>query len=141
MAKEIFVAASYSSKVDYESGEVFPEYRDWLEEILTNLEARNLRVFCALRADQYKINNADPAEAYNLDKKHIKQASALLALLDPTMSSGVQTEIGLALGFGKDVVLAHEPDDQLSWFNQALIRASDASEAYLPLDYDNLPFK
>ncbi len=141
MSKEIFVAASYSSQVDYGTGEVFPEYKGWLEDILDNLETHGHKVFCALRADQYKINNADPATAYMLDKKHIKQADALLALLDIKISSGVQTEIGLAIGLGKQVILAHKPEDELTWFNKALVRSGEASETYLPLDYSDLPFK
>lgn len=135
MAHEIFVAASYSSKVDYEIGEVFPEYKGWLEDILNNLEAQGYSVFCALRADQYRINAADPAAAFKLDKEKIAKADTLLALLDSKISSGVQTEIGLAIALGKTVLLAHSQEDDLTWFNQALAISGAAREVYLPLDY------
>ena len=47
-----------SSQVNYETGEVFPEYQAWLEGNLDLLENLGHTVFCALRADQYKINDS-----------------------------------------------------------------------------------
>jgi len=64
---KVFVAASYSSQVNYDTGEVFPEYKEWLEKNLSTIEGLGHTIFCALRADQYGINDADPAEAFRLD--------------------------------------------------------------------------
>ncbi len=135
---KIFVAASYSSKVNYDTGEVFTEYKEWLEDILSILEKQGHEVFCALRADQYKINDADPAEAFSLDMHHIQESDAILALLSDKVSAGVQTEIGAAITLKKRVILAHELKDELAWFNAAMVKAGTAKELILPLNEDGL---
>jgi nucleoside 2-deoxyribosyltransferase len=133
---KVFVAASYSSQVNYETGEVFPEYKDWLEKNLTVIEEFGHSVFCALRADQYKINDADPAAAFLLDVEHISEADALIALVDGKVSAGVQTEVGYAMALNKQVVIAHAPEEELAWFNKAILKAEQATEAILPLATD-----
>lgn len=130
---KIFIAASYSAMVNYDTGEVFPEYRTWLETQLNTLEAAGHTVFCALRQDNYKINNADPAAAYNMDVANIESADALLALVSEKVSAGVQTEIGYALALGKQVVLALDKDTDHLWFNKAIIEAGQATAIILPL--------
>lgn len=136
---KIFVAASYSSQVNYETGEVFPEYKEWLEGNLERLEKFGHSVFCALRADQYKINDADPAEAFSLDEYEISRANAMLALVTDRVSAGVQTEIGIAIAKRKQVVIAHLEEHPLEYFNRAIIKAGQANELILPFESD--PFK
>lgn len=133
---KIFVATTYSSQVNYDTGEVFPEYKAWLEEQLTRIERMGHTVFCALRADNYKMNDTDPAEAFSLDEGEISAADAMLAIVNDSISAGVQTEIGMAIAKGKRVVLIHEPDHKLAYFNDAIIRAGQASEAFLPIESD-----
>lgn len=133
---KIFVAASYSSKVNYETGEVVPDYRDWLESVLDTLEGFGHTVFCALRVDKYKIDSGDPAGAFNLDIRQLRSSDALIALVDDKASTGVQTEVGYALALGKMVVFAHESNSELSWFNKAIIRAGQAAERELPFSAD-----
>ena len=133
---KVFVAASYSSQVDYSSGEVYPKYKKWLEANLVLLEGFGHTVFCALRADRYRINEADPARAFQLDLKHILEADALLAFLTDRPSAGVQTEIGIAIAMKKFVALAHNPECQLAYFNQAIILAGQAQELILPFNTD-----
>ena len=91
---KIFVAASYSSKVNYDTGEVFKEYEEWLESQLTAIEDQGHAVFCALHEDGYKINDTDPASAYSLDVENIQNSDLMLALVSEKPSAGVQTEIG-----------------------------------------------
>lgn len=129
---KIFVAASYSSQVNYETGEVLPEYKEWLEGHLERIEKFGHAVFCALRADEYKINDGDPAEAFSLDEREIDGADALLAFVTDKVSAGVQTEIGMAIAKGKHVVIAHLGEHALGYFNQAIIMADQASELILP---------
>lgn len=131
---KIFVAASYSSKVDYETGKVFAPYKEWLEALLEQLEAAGHEVFCALRDDNYSINDGDPAAAFKLDTKEIQKCDALLALLNGTVSAGVQTEIGFALALGKKVFLAHEAEDNLAYINNAMVKAGLVTEILLPID-------
>ena len=135
---KIFVATSYSSKVNYETGEVFPEYKEWLENILVELEKQGHTVFCALRADQYKINDSDPAAAFSLDMKHIKESDVILALLNEKVSAGVQTEIGVGVGLKKKVVLAHTPSESNAYFNAAMVKTNVVHEVTLPLDKHEL---
>ena len=131
---KIFVAASYSSKVNYDTGEVYLEYKAWLEEILGQLESAGHTVLCSLREDNYHINDGDPAGAFKLDTDSIKNSDALLALLDDHVSAGVQTEIGYALALGKKVYLAHAPGNKLAYINAAMVKAGLASECTLPLN-------
>lgn len=134
----IFVSASYSSKINYDTGEVFPEYKTWLEDILELIEQSGHTVFCALRADQYKINDADPAGAFSLDMKHINESDMILALLSDKVSAGVQTEIGVGVALHKTVILAHAPEDKLAYFNAAMVRAGVVRDVELPLNQQKL---
>lgn len=136
VSMNIFVAASYSSEVNYETGEVNPEYQAWLENNLDRLEKLGHTVFCALRADQYKINDTDPAEAFRLDEEEIEKADGLLAFVTDKPSPGVQTEIGIAIAARKRIVIAHLPEHPLAYFNNAVIRAGKASELILPFTSD-----
>jgi nucleoside 2-deoxyribosyltransferase len=133
----IFVAASYSSQVNYETGEVFPEYKEWLEENLTRLEKFGHAVFCALRADEYKINDTNPAEAFSLDEAEIEKADALIAFVTDKVSAGVQTEIGMAIAQKKLVIIAHLAEHALTYFNQAIVLAGQANETILPIESDS----
>ncbi|MGH7196663.1 MAG: nucleoside 2-deoxyribosyltransferase [Candidatus Saccharimonadales bacterium] len=135
---KVFVAASYSSQVNYDTGEVFPEYKEWLENTLGVVEALGHTVFCALRADQYKINDADPASAFSLDMEHIEESDVLVALLDEKPSVGVQTEIGVAVALEKQVFLAHLPEHKLAYFNAAMLNAGVVKEIELPLTGEGL---
>lgn len=132
----IFVAAAYSAHVNYETREVNPEYKEWLEGNLTTLEGLGHTVFCALRTDGYKINDLNPAEAFSLDEAEIDGSDALLAFVVDSVSAGVQTEIGMALGKKIPVVIAHEADHDLAYFNAAIIGAGHATEIILPIRSD-----
>jgi nucleoside 2-deoxyribosyltransferase len=129
---KIFIAASYSSRVDYVSGRVFPDYKIWLEDLLVSLERSGHTVFCALRADNYTINTANPVAAFRLDAKEIEQCDILLAFIDNNVSAGVQLEIGYALALKKNIVLAHLPKHSLPYINSAIVHASLATEVLLP---------
>lgn len=133
---KIFVAASYSAKVDYSTGDVYPEYREWLEAILWQLESYGHDVVCALRDDNWRINDLEPAQAFKLDEQKIRDAEGMLALVSDTVSAGVQMEMGMALAQKKKVVIAHEKVDQLAYFNQAVVALGQASEVLLPITSD-----
>ena len=133
---KIFVAASYSAKVDYTTGNVYPEYKEWLEAILRQLENYGHEVFCALEADGWRINDMSPAQAFKLDESEIAKADGMLALVSNAVSAGVQMEIGMAIAQKKQVVLAHDSIDQLAYFNQAVVSLGQAGEAILPITSD-----
>ena len=133
---KVFVAASYSAKVDYSTGDVYPEYRAWLEGILGQLESYGHEVVCALRDDNWRINDLEPAQAFKLDEQKIANAEGLFALVSDTVSAGVQMEMGMALAQKKKVVIAHEKVDQLAYFNQAVVALGQASEVLVPITND-----
>ena len=133
---KIFVAASYSSKVDYSTGDVFPSYRKWLEDILATLEGYGHTVFCALREDNWRINDVDPAQAFKLDEEQIAACDGMLALVTDQPSAGVQMEMGMAVAQGKKLVIAHEETHQLAYFNQAVVSLGQAKELMLPIATD-----
>lgn len=133
---KLFVAASYSAKVDYTTGDVYPEYRAWLEDILATLESYGHEVVCALRDDNWRINDLDPAQAFKLDEAKIANADGLFALVSDTVSAGVQMEMGMALAQKKHVVIAHDKVDQLAYFNQAVVSLGQAKEVILPITSD-----
>lgn len=133
---KIFVAAPYSAKVDYSTGDVYPEYRAWLEDILATLESYGHEVVCALRDDNWRINDLDPAQAFKLDEAKIANADGLFALVSDTVSAGVQMEMGMALAQKKAVVIAHDKVDQLAYFNQAVVALGQAREVILPIASD-----
>lgn len=135
---KVFVAASYSSQVNYETGEVFPEYKEWLEKTLGIIEALGHMVFCALREDQYKINDSDPAAAFSLHMEHIQESDILLALLGDKPSVGVQTEIGVGVALKKRVFLAHLPEHELAYFNSAMVKSGVTQEFELPFTEESL---
>ena len=129
----LFVAASYSSKVNYETGDVFPDYQEWLESVLSELESYGHSAYCSLREDHYRINDSDPAGAFKVDTAAIAQCEVFLALLDDHVSAGVQTEIGYALALRKKVVLAHARHDKLPYIDDAIIKMGIGRELVLPL--------
>ena len=133
---KLFVAVSYSSHVNYDTGMVFPEYRDWLEGNLTTLENLGHTVFCALRADQYRMNDVNPAEAFRLDEAEINASDGMLAFITNEVSAGTQTEIGMAIAKKKVVVIAHLLEHPLAYFNQAIVLAGQATELILPFSED-----
>lgn len=129
---KVFVASSYSTKVNYETGEVFPEFKTWLEDTLSAIESTGATAFSALRADGYKINDTDPADAFFLDKNNLDDSDVILALLDDEVSPGVQVEIGYGIAKNKVVILAHQPDHKMRYFNAAMLRAGVVRELVLP---------
>lgn len=138
---KVFVAASYSSKVDYSTGDVYPNYKEWLEGILKQIESYGYEVFCALRADNWRINDIDPAQAFKLDEAEITSSDAMLAIVNSQTSAGVQMEIGMAIALKKKVVIAHEKIDQLAYFNKAVVSLGQAKELILPIEEDPFSVK
>lgn len=135
---KIFVATSYSSKVNYDTGEVFQEFKTWLEDILYKLDQAGHNTFNALRADGYKINDSDPAKAFSLDMKNIQAADVILAFVDDNVSPGLQVELGVGVALKKKVILAHLPEHKLVYFNAAMVQAGTVTEMLLPFDTKEL---
>ena len=125
--------------VSNETGEVIASHKQKLISIISTLESLGHSVFCALMADGYKININKPAEAFSLDIGEIKKSDCLLAILEPNhVSAGVQTEIGVAIALGKKVLLAHQDDTPIGYFNNSMVASKQAVALSLPLSTEQL---
>lgn len=118
----IFLATSFSGKVNYDTGEVLPEFRGFIEGVLAELRKQaDTEVFCAIEHEGWKITDEPPEVGVQKDLAAIDKADVLLALVDETPSAGVQFEIGYAVAKGKRVVLATEAQTKLAYFNDGVV--------------------
>jgi hypothetical protein len=136
---KIFIATSFSKKVDYSTGKVYPEFRQWLEgNVLKPIKELGLDYFCAIEREGWVINSVDPAQAITENFNNLKKCDMLLVILDQEVSAGLQMEIGIAYERKMPTILAHEKDVKPSWYNQTLIDAGFAKELILPITKDKL---
>ena len=120
--KSLFVATSYSGKVNYQTGEVLPEFRRPMEEILEALRVvAKLSVFCAAEHEGWKFSNQPPEVGVKKDLEEIEKADALLSLVDG-VSEGSAYERGFATRPDKTVIIAHESETKLDYFSQGLVK-------------------
>lgn len=133
MSKKLFIATSFSSKVD-DSGNVLSEFRAEIEAILTELRgSKNTDVFCAIEAEGWKIS-AVPAEVgVQQDLQEIDNSDAVLIILGDKPSWGVQFEMGYAAAKGKTVIIATPTKIKLSYFNQGLVNLNQITH----ITYEN----
>ena len=117
----LFLATSFSGHVNYETGEVNPDYREKVENILDALRTvGGFTVFCAVEHENWIIASDVPPEVgVEKDLVEIDESDVVLALL-PTglISAGLQYEVGYADAKEKKVVLATESGSELAYFNQ-----------------------
>ncbi len=103
---KIFLATSFSGKVDYETKEVLPEFKTFVEQVLACLRKQSgIEVFCAVEQEGWIITDTPPAITVQDDLEQVDKADVLLALVDEEPSAGVQFEIGYATAKGKRVIL------------------------------------
>lgn len=120
--KTIFLATSFSGKVNYDTGEVLPEFREFIEGVLTELRKRGgVEVFCAIEHEGWKIADEPPEVGVQKDLAEIDKADVLLAVVGDTPSAGVQFEIGYAVAKGKRLVLATDAQTKLAYFNDGVV--------------------
>lgn len=128
---KVFLATSFSSKVD-PTGTVLLEFRQKVEAIIARYEAAGREVLCAIKDNGWKMAPMDSAtREFSKDMSNIKQCDEFVALIDETISAGVQMEIGYALGLNKRITLITEGKTQLNWTNHALIGLSNVT--HLPI--------
>ena len=117
---KVFLATSISAKVDSQ-GVVAPEFRAKIEAIIDRYEAAGREVFCAAKAEGWKISTISEAtKELQKDFENIKSADEFAALIDDTISGGTQMEIGYAEALGKRITLITEGKTTLGWTNKAL---------------------
>lgn len=121
MSKRLFVATSFSGKIDEASGQVLPAFRSEIEEILKAIRnVDGLMPFCAIEHEGWTISGKLPEVGVENDLREIDQADALLALLIDQPSEGLQYEMGYASAQGKPVIMATPAQVELGYFNKGL---------------------
>jgi hypothetical protein len=123
----IFLSVSYSAEIGPD-GSVNPAYRANLEAVITPLEAAGHTVFCAPRADNWRINDHNPSEAFKLDEKTLKKSDLVITFIGSSVSAGQQFELGLAFAHDKQIILAHEASVDLPFINKGLMGEQQVSE-------------
>jgi nucleoside 2-deoxyribosyltransferase len=124
---KIFLSVSYSSQIAAD-GAVHPEYRANLEAVMAPLEKAGHTVFCAPRADKWKINDLKPDEAFELDKKTVAETDVVVAFFGDSVSAGIHFELGLAYSQNKTIILAREKNVKLPYVDTGLLAQPNVHE-------------
>lgn len=134
--KKVFLATSFSGKVNQSTGEVIPTFRKEVETVLEALrKTAELEVFCAVEDEDWNISSTVPEVGVRQDLGRLDESDVLLALVEETISAGVQFELGYAVGKGKQVILASASSAKVAYYNQGII-----SNGMMTLvTYDNVP--
>jgi nucleoside 2-deoxyribosyltransferase len=121
--KKVFLATSFSGKVDMHTGQVLPAFRAVIENLLRELRKDDVcEVFCAVEHEGWMIaNNVPPEVGVQKDLQAIEDAEVVVALMDNQPSAGVQFELGYAAAKGKQIVVAHHAGEKLAYFNQGAV--------------------
>ena len=121
---DVFVSCSFSSKVNYDTGEVDPNYREYVEGILRQVRGLGLTAFCAIEYEGWRIGEEPPEVGVDVDLDTIDVSDMLLVLIGNDKSDGRSDEQGYARGKGIPVYFMKEPDvTKLSYWNQGLVNA------------------
>lgn len=119
--KRLFLAVSFSGKVNYETGEVLPEHRAFVESVLESLRGiGQFTVFCAVEHEGWKIKNEPPEVGVKKDLTEIDASDVFVALVDESPSAGVQFETGYAVAKGKRTIIASDTATKLAYFNEGV---------------------
>lgn len=132
----LFLGTSFSGHVDFETGQINPDYRKHVEGMIDALRTiGGFTVFCAVEHEGWVIATDVPPEVgVEKDLAEIDNSDVMLALLPTGMiSGGLQYEIGYAEGKGKKVVLASEVGSELAYFNQGAVNLGRVAH----LEYDS----
>lgn len=126
----VFLGTAFSSgKVDPNTRRVVEEFRNTVEALLKDLRSiPNIAVFCAVEDENWILPNDPPHVGVSKDIDTLDQADVFIAFIDQQISGGVQFEIGYAVARKKKVILLHEPDVTLGYFNQGIVASGIVEE-------------
>mgnify|MGYP001030510222 CR=1 FL=1 len=129
--KKVFICTSFSTKID-SNGQVLSEHRSIIEPILQAIQESGFKYFCAIEDEGWRITKKDPTTEFKHDLDKIADSDIMLALLEDTVSAGVQIEIGYMLGEvisnpHKRLVLAHPKGAVLAWSNNTISKLPGVS--------------
>jgi nucleoside 2-deoxyribosyltransferase len=122
--KNVFLATSFAHVIDADSGDVIPEFRKKVEEILRSLRTQaQVKVYCELEDAEWHMPGGLPERAAIKDINTLDEADLLLCLVAEHPTVGAEFEMGYMVAKGKPVLLAMSANGQLANFNQGLISA------------------
>lgn len=118
---KIFLSTSFSNQI-LPDGSVRPEYRASIEKIINHLEAKGHSVYCAVREENWVINQGDTGQAALEDAEGVRNSDVMVAIApNNPLSAGVQFELGLAYGLNKKIILTWQANDlPVAWINKGL---------------------
>ncbi len=120
--KKVFLATSFSHQLDPATGEVVPEFRSFIEQLLKGLrETEDLEVFCALEYEGWRQGIQPPEIGVLKDLEEVDRADVVVCLTHDRPSAGVQFELGYAVAKGKQVIIAATTEGQLAYYNQGVV--------------------
>ncbi len=136
---KIFLSTSFSSKV-LPDGSVEPGYRSQLEAIISHLERQSHEVFCALREDNWLLNEVAPSEAFLMDAHAVSDCELMLVLIrNNPPSAGIQFELGAGYILKKQMIILWQADDvPVPYINQGLLD-SELVQGSSYTSLDNVP--
>lgn len=126
--KRLFVGTSFSGHVNYETGQVNPDFRKEVEGILGALrDLGKFTVFCAVEHENWIVSDEPPEVGIEKDLKEIDDSDIVLVIL-PTglISGGLQYELGHAGAKEKQVFIATDAGAELGYFNQGVVNSNRA---------------
>lgn len=111
---------------------VLAEHKAFIEPVLELLSSSGLEYFCAAKDENWMLTQKDPTAEFKRDLDEIYSSDIMLALLEETVSAGVQIEIGCMLREiaehpEKRLVLAHPRGIPLAWSNNAISKLPGVS--------------
>jgi nucleoside 2-deoxyribosyltransferase len=134
----IFLAAPLTQTLD-NSGKVAPDYREWLEGLISALEKAGHKVVSAHKREQWGERLDSPATALKTDLRDLGQSHAVVADVGNPPSPGVQFELGFATSLGIPILLLLEKERPRPYLNPALPAVTPTD--ILELDRDNQSHK
>jgi hypothetical protein len=136
---KIFLSTSFSNKV-LPDGSVEPQYRVQIEKIIDVIEQKGHEVFCALREDNWRLNDLSPSEAFAADVSGIKDCDLITAIIrNNPVSAGIEFELGMAYILNKNILLLSQTDDlPIPYINKGLTE-DDNVKSYVYQSLDDVP--
>jgi len=122
--KKLLLSTSFSHVINAETGEVLPDFRSKVEQILHSLRTEaKVSVYCDMEAEKWKMPHGLPERGLSKDMTALNEADLLLALVEEHPSVGAEFEMGYMAAKGKPVILAMHNSGHLAIFNQGLVSA------------------
>ncbi len=112
---DVFLAPGFSGHINYETGDIYPGYRDQLEDIIDALyDVGRFSVYCSVQENDWKASTNQDTDRIKADMNEIKLAPTFLYLPSKNgISETASAQTGIAIGMAKKVIVATRQDRAL----------------------------